>query len=265
MATAQADFTRVPDYSIVDPRRNWYQVSIAGSDRPLYAEESPTNIVRRLQSQNGLTPADGVIRDNVLALVERLVNEGARRAPSDSAEIYVATIADDRRHFRTHRSGPISEGTWKAIIWASREDLRNSPQALFDGAIRLDAFRSTDEIRMPLFGVDLPVAFAEPSSQHKPHSDPHPEPHPEPQPEPQPELQPVPPEAGDRALPGGTTDAIAIRGVPSVATFWERAKPYAPAIAVGVVGIAGIAILWSLMKKEERYSQRPYGHSAERL
>lgn len=248
MTTVQADFRQVPDYSIIDPRRNWYQVSIAGSDRPLYAEESPTNIVRRLQSQNGISPADGVIRDNVLALVERLVTDGARRSPSDVASLYVATIADDRRRLRAARSGPISEGTWKAMIWASREDLRQSPQALFDGAIRLDAFRSTDQIRMPLFGVDLPVVLAEP-----------------PQSKPQPDLRPAPAEAGDQPLPGGSTNSLAIRGPASISSIWERARPYAPAVAVGVVGIAGIAILWSLMKKEERDSQPPYGDNVERF
>jgi|JI10StandDraft_1071094.scaffolds.fasta_scaffold672620_2 hypothetical protein len=246
MAATQADFRLVPDYSIVDPRRNWYQISIAGSDRPLYAEESPTNIVRRLQSENGLSPPDGVIRDSVLALVERLVAEGARRSPSESAEIYLATIRDDRNRFRSNPSGPISEGTWKSIIWASRDDLRQSPQALFDGALRLDAFRSTQLIRMPLFGVELPVALGVPQGAPKP----------------QPDLQVAPAEAGDRPLPGGTTNALVVQGTTSISSAWERARPYAPAVVVGVVSIAGIAILWSLMRKEE---QQPNGNNMERF
>lgn len=248
MSATQAVFTLPPDYSVVDPRRNWYQISVAGSDRPVYAEESPTNVVRRLQAENGLSPADGVIRDDVLSLVERLVSEGARRAPSDSADIYMATIRDDRQRFRRQPSGPVSEGTWKSIIWASRDDLRQSPQVLFDGALRLDAYRDTRAIRMPLFGVDLPVVLGSYQGGEKP------------------ALAVVPSEAGSEQLPGGSTTAIAVTPDSAASSVWQKVRPYAPAVIAGAVGIAGIAILWSLMKKDEGDSQSfDWGRNQERM
>lgn len=235
-----ADFSRPPNYAIVDPARNWYQIVISNSQRPIYAEESPVNIVRRFQSENDVTPADGVIRDTTLAALERLVTEGARRAPSDTAAVYVAEIQSDRQRFRRTPSGPLSEAVWKALIWASRDDLRQSPQALFDGAIRLDAFKGSKDIAMPLFGVDLPVAPGAFTSAPKPTPDP-----------PAP-LQVTPPQAGAQPLPGGSTSSLAAEVSNSSVSLANTGStpPWVGYAIAGTVSVAALAILWAVLKKD---------------
>lgn len=233
-----ADFSRVPDYSVVDPRRNWYQIVVAGSDRPIYAEESPTNVIRRFQSESGLR-ADGVIGDATLAALETAVRTARTAMPGPSADIYLASIRDDRRR------RAISEGTWKAMIWASRDDLRQSPQALFDGAIRLDAFRSSDAIRLPPYGSDVPVALGAFPTQEKAQEAIS-------APSRQPDMRTVPPEAGSQPLPGGTARDIVVQQGSALSVAWTRAKPYLPAVAAVAAGIGGLALLWALMRKEER-------------
>lgn len=238
-----ADFSRPPAYAIVDPSRNWYQIVVSNSARPVYAEESPTSLIRRFQSENEITPADGVIRDSTLAALERLVAAGARQSPSDTATMYVAQIQEDRQRFRRTPSGPISEPTWKALIWASRDDLRQSPQALFDGAVRLDAFKSSKDISMPLFGVELPVAPGAFTSAPKPTPDP-----------PAP-LQVTPPQAGSQPLPGGSTSSLAAQVAGStvnLANIGGSTPPWVGYAIAGTVSLAALAILWAVLKDDTR-------------
>ncbi len=237
-----AEFSSSPDYSVIDPRRNWYQIVVSNSQRPIYAEESPTNIIRRFQSEAGVSPADGVIRDSTLAALERAVVEGARQAPSETAEIYVAEIQSDRQRFRRTPSGPISEPVWKALIWASREDLRQSPQALFDGAIRLDAFKSTKDVRMPLFGVNLPLAIGAVGVAA-----------PKPTPEPPPALQAAPPEAGVQPIAGGSTSSLAAQLSNSAVSLTNNvgSTPAWVGYAIaGTVSVAALALLWAVLKED---------------
>lgn len=244
-----ADFSRVPDYAVVDPTRNWYQIVVSNSARPLYAEESPTMIIRRFQSENEVSPADGVIRDSTLAALERLVAAGARQSPSDTAAMFVASIQDDRARFRRSPQGSLSEPVWKAMIWGSREDLRQSPQALFDGAVRLDAFKSSKDIRMPLFGVDLPVAPGAFVATAKP------------QPDPPAPLQVAPPQAGTQPLPGGSTSSLAAQvstSAVSLANIGGSTPPWVGYAIAGTVSVAALAILWAVLKREvDSPSARP--------
>lgn len=241
-----AEFKRAPDYSVVDPTRNWYQIALANG--VVYAEESPVEIIRRFQSKNGLR-VDGVIGAETLSLLERMVAAAAARNPGSEDDIFAITIRDDR----LRRS--VSEGTWRSLIWASRDDLRAVPRVLFDGAIRLSAMNLNERTIMPPYG-----RFIEPApgadligSRRPPVSPASPVP-------PAPAFQETPTAAGPIA-PGRSTSALTASLLPSVqiAGLASKIRQNLPVIVLGTAALAGLGIvIWVAARDEKDSSRRSF-------
>lgn len=238
-----AELKRAPDYSVINPARNWYQIALA--DGVVLAEESPVAIIRRFQSESGLR-ADGVIGDQTLAALERVVAAAAAQNPGTDDSIFVETIRDDRRR----RS--IGEGTWKAMIWASREDLRREPRVLFDGAVRLNAMSLNEAVILPPYGREIDVAPGVVIQGD-------PKPQPSAPVEPAPALRETPRDAGPIAA-GPVTNALTT----SVVTASSSIKKHLPMIALGTVALLGLGwVVWVAARDERDSSRRSFNRDTK--
>ena len=238
-----AEFKRAPDYSVVNPERNWYQIALR--DGVVFAEESPIQIIRRFQSESGLR-ADGVIGSATLSALERVVSAAAAANPGTDDSIYVATIRDDRNRRE------ISEGTWQAMIWASREDLRREPRVLFDGAIRLNAMSVNEPVILPPYGREINIAPGvvlrgpEKPAETAPVA-------------PAPALQETPSTAGTIAR-GPSTSALSTSVVGGASSIVK----HLPMIALGVAGISALGwVIWVAARDEKDSSRRTFDRNTK--